>query len=62
MSEYFHVVPSNDLYKHLEDKLGRCDCNPECHLLPITGNVLIIHNAWNGREIFEELDRPARTP
>ena len=48
--EVWHVLPTNDLVIHKED--GSCKCNPNIKTYD-NGNVLIIHNAFDGREIIE---------
>lgn len=50
-----HVVPTNDIYPHNTDDAGQCDCQPEVEFLE-GGDTMTKHNAWDGREIFEELD------
>ena len=49
-----HVVPNGDIYPHDTESGGQCDCNPTVEFE--NGDALIIHNAWDGREIFEEMD------
>lgn len=50
-----HVYPVNDARPH-DTESGPCDCGPVLKILG-NGDSLVVHNAWDGREIFEELDR-----
>lgn len=50
MSAY-HILPVNDLAKHLES--STCECNPKIEY--INGNMIIIHNSFDGREFVERL-------
>lgn len=50
-----HIVPTKDLIAHKDDG-SPCDCCPMVEFLE-NGDTLVIHNAWDGREILEELDR-----
>lgn len=43
----WHVLPLNDLIEHIEE--STCDCLPEMEILE-NGDMLIIHNALDGRE------------
>lgn len=52
MSETIHVVPVNDLHEHCSDGTG-CLCNPAIHLVA-GGGTMIVHNSWDGRELWEE--------
>jgi len=45
MNDFWHVLPKNDLRGHQEN--ARCDCKPRVE------NNLIIHNAFDGREMLE---------
>ena len=47
-----HVTPINDLKEHSED--STCECNPKCEILE-NGEILIIHNSYDGREIAENI-------
>jgi hypothetical protein len=52
MNEDIHVYPVNDKYEHV--LLGAdCPCQPEVKLVGAT--LIIVHNAWDFREIAEEL-------
>lgn len=50
-----HIAPNEDSHPHDTDSGGQCDCNPAVEFRE-NGDTLVIHNAWDGREIFEELD------
>jgi hypothetical protein len=51
VSEIVHVVPLNDLKSHIESGVY-CHCQPEVR--KEEAGTLIIHNAYDGREFFEE--------
>ena len=40
---------------HNTEDGGQCDCNPKVEFLD-SGDTLVVHNSWDGRELFEELD------
>ena len=46
----FHVYPNNDLKEHNTSSFD-CDCNPE--IKPQEGNMIIVHNSYDGREGLE---------
>lgn len=48
-----HVSPVGDTYQHETDG-APCDCNPRLEQQE-SGDIIMIHNAWDGREIFEQL-------
>jgi hypothetical protein len=52
------VIPLNDIFHHDTDSETEtpvtCDCNPSVERYAI--EIVIIHNAFDGREIFEALD------
>jgi hypothetical protein len=48
--EVWHVLPINDLEEHEESSY--CKCDPEVQVQE-NGNVLIIHNSFDGREGLE---------
>ena len=52
MKKMIHVTPINDLKGHSED--STCECNPKCEILE-NGEILIIHNSYDGREIAENI-------
>lgn len=45
-----HIVPLNDLRKHLEE--SGCWCVPEEDIRP--DSIVYVHNALDKREIFEQ--------
>jgi hypothetical protein len=48
-----HVIPLNDRYGHLLE--NECGCNPEFR---VEGSgLVIVHNAWDHREIVEQAIR-----
>ena len=50
-----HVVPHNDARPHDANNGGQCECSPVVEPQE-NGDFLVIHSAWDGREIFEELE------
>lgn len=51
--EHFHLIPFNDLKVHVEAG-GYCHCKPRIQQEGLEGNDrLIIHNAYDGRELWE---------
>ena len=50
MSETIHVLPLNDLKPHTESVACRCVPSVE----NIEEGVVIVHNAYDGREFFED--------
>jgi hypothetical protein len=53
-----HVYPLNDLCPHSVEDGGQCECDPKVEFLE-SGDTLVVHNSFDGREIIEELERPA---
>lgn len=49
-----HVYPVDDLFPHDTESAGQCECNPKIEFE--NGETMVIHNAWDGREIFEEME------
>ena len=47
-----HILPINDLEEHKE--LSTCKCNPEMQVLE-NGDMMIVHNSFDKREIIERL-------
>jgi hypothetical protein len=41
-----HIIPINDLQEH--EEASTCDCCPSAEI--IDGDMIIIHNAYDGRE------------
>ena len=50
--EWQHIYPINDDKEHDTESL-KCECNPTIDW----DNMLVIHNAWDFREIKEHLER-----
>lgn len=50
MSETIHLLPLNDAKSHVESPA--CKCAPSVQ--NVEGGTLIIHNAYDGREFFED--------
>jgi len=48
----WHILPINDLEEHKE--LSTCKCKPKAEVLE-DGDMLIIHNSFDKREIIEYL-------
>ena len=48
----WHVLPSNDLKEHTDSSI--CECKPNSKILD-NGDILIIHNSYDGREYIEKL-------
>lgn len=46
-----HVLPVNDIYLHADTGV-HCNCNPVVGR--VEGALLVIHNAFDGRELFSE--------
>jgi len=51
MQNEVHVYPLNDLQEHITDGLD-CPCDPTVEIEG-TG-YLVVHNAWDKREIVEQ--------
>jgi len=47
-----HVLPINDLKEHAE--LTTCECCPSVKFED--GEILIIHNSFDGRELIEKIN------
>lgn len=43
-----HILPINDIKEHTEDTT--CACNPEVKIEEESGSIIVIHNAFDGRE------------
>ena len=52
-----HVVPINDVREHTDDEdfdWDWCDCLPTIETVENSdGQVLVVHNSWDGREESE---------
>ena len=44
-----HVLPVNDIKEHVEETT--CPCEPE--VIVVNGEMIIAHNAYDGRELLE---------
>ena len=52
-SDYMiHILPVNDLKEH--EELTTCECNPRIEILD-NGEIMVVHNSYDGREYIEEL-------
>lgn len=47
----WHILPTNDIKKHTED--STCKCGPKVEIVEGSGDLLIIHNSFDGREAVE---------
>ena len=47
----FNVLPTNDLKEHTEN--STCECKPK--IIYENGEMIIIHNSFDGREFIEIL-------
>lgn len=50
-----NVLPINDLKEHTED--STCECNPTVEIIDGTGELIIIHNSFDGREGLEQANQ-----
>lgn len=53
----WHILPINDIKEHEES--STCDCMPTVKIE--NGEMLIIHNAWDMREVTEEVNDILKT-
>jgi len=49
----WHILPLNDSKEH--EELSTCDCLPKVEIAE-GGDMLIIHNSYDGREIVEKVN------
>jgi hypothetical protein len=49
-----HIYPVKDVFEHRLNGQP-CECMPETDL-DEHGNIIIIHNAYDGRDIIEEVE------
>lgn len=50
MGQIIHVLPVDDYVEHAQR--GRtCACQPAAEL--VEGGLIISHNSWDGRELYE---------
>lgn len=47
-----HIIPLNDLKDHIDS--STCECNPKSEILD-NGDIMIIHNSYDKREVIEQL-------
>lgn len=47
----WNIIPTNDLKEHIED--STCPCHPRIKFE--NGEMIIVHNSWDGREFIEQL-------
>lgn len=47
-----HILPLNDLKEH--EELTTCECKPRIEILD-NGEIMVVHNSYDGREYVEEL-------
>lgn len=50
----YHVYPVNDLENHLTEEGSQCPCRPTLKIED-SGDLIFVHNSWDGREIWEQL-------
>ena len=48
-----HILPINDLKEHKEK--STCECNPKLKIE--NGEMIFIHNAYDNREIIEQVNQ-----
>jgi len=48
----YHILPINDIKEHEESTT--CACSPKIEIIE-TGDIIVVHNAYDGREYIEEL-------
>ena len=53
MNDRVHVLPLNDIQIH-EEEGEHCNCNPRVE--SVGESRLVIHNAFDGREMGESID------
>lgn len=49
----WHLIPINDIRAHTEETT--CECEPSIKL--VDGDILVIHNAYDNREIIEQVEK-----
>jgi len=49
----YHILPVNDLKDHIDK--STCECIPTVKVIE-TGDMIVIHNSYDGREIVEEVN------
>lgn len=48
----YHVLPVGDLHEHSNNVDEPCPCNPKVQ--EVDGDMVLVHNAWDLREVVEE--------
>lgn len=48
----YHVYPVNDLEEHLL-KGTTCKCEPSVQIVEESGEIIVVHNSFDGREAVE---------
>lgn len=48
-----HILPTNDIKEH--EETTTCECNPQVEIQD-NAEILVIHNAFDGREYFERIE------
>lgn len=51
MSDTYHVIPENDFVEHSTDPNKPCLCKASAEW--VQGGIIISHNSWDGRELYE---------
>ena len=51
LDKSIHVLPVNDIGLHADSGV-HCNCNPTVEW--VDGTALVVHNAFDGRELFNE--------
>jgi len=52
----WHIIPTNDLKEH--EKSSTCECRPSVEIEAKNGDIIVVHNAYDERELAEP-DRDA---
>jgi len=47
------ILPTNDIMDHDEDSTV-CECNPRIEI--VDGDIMLIHNSFDGREFEEQIE------
>lgn len=54
------VIPIQDTEQHAYN--GRCKCNPDIEINSISGEVIIVHMAFDGRHLIEQVNDILNNP
>jgi len=49
----WHILPINDSEEH--EELSTCKCQPK--LIEESGELILVHNSFDGREIIEQFNK-----